>query len=142
MIRRPPRSTRTDTRFPYPPLFRSWAHERRALERGGRGLSSRSSVPVVAFFGGHLVRFVPVVAAQPVQQIAVGAVPRAEGTEVGVRRLAADRAGAGARAAERHDIRSGRVSVHGFLGVPGSSLAGEPGGIGRAACRERGGQKG
>src|SRR3546814_13507071 len=25
MIRRPPRSTRTDTRFPYTTLFRSWA---------------------------------------------------------------------------------------------------------------------
>src|SRR3546814_12194875 len=27
MIRRPPRSTRTDTLFPYTTLFRSWAHE-------------------------------------------------------------------------------------------------------------------
>src|SRR3546814_17176615 len=30
MIRRPPRSTRTDTRFPYPSLFRSF-------DLGGRG---------------------------------------------------------------------------------------------------------
>src|SRR3546814_10166145 len=28
MIRRPPRSTRTDTLFPYPTLFRSWATPR------------------------------------------------------------------------------------------------------------------
>src|SRR3546814_6623052 len=28
MIRRPPRSTRTDTLFPYTTLFRSWAHSR------------------------------------------------------------------------------------------------------------------
>src|SRR3546814_8431631 len=27
MLRRPPRSTRTDTLFPYTTLFRSWAHE-------------------------------------------------------------------------------------------------------------------
>src|SRR3546814_1235338 len=27
MIRRPPRSTRTDTLFPYTTLFRSWLHE-------------------------------------------------------------------------------------------------------------------
>src|SRR3546814_5307585 len=35
MIRRPPRSTRTDTLFPYTTLFRSWGHRTRA--RGGRG---------------------------------------------------------------------------------------------------------
>src|SRR3546814_8078403 len=29
MIRRPPRSTRTDTLFPYTTLFRSWRHNRR-----------------------------------------------------------------------------------------------------------------
>src|SRR3546814_2620185 len=31
MIRRPPRSTRTDTLFPYTTLFRSLAHEHRPL---------------------------------------------------------------------------------------------------------------
>src|SRR3546814_4671505 len=31
MIRRPPRSTRTDTLFPYTPLFRSWAERMRRL---------------------------------------------------------------------------------------------------------------
>src|SRR3546814_9359443 len=34
MIRRPPRSTRTDTLFPYTTLFRSW-------RRGGRGRRTR-----------------------------------------------------------------------------------------------------
>src|SRR3546814_3294153 len=38
MIRRPPRSTRTDTLFPYTTLFRSLvvAHLRRKLRQGGR----------------------------------------------------------------------------------------------------------
>src|SRR3546814_2964984 len=40
MIRRPPRSTRTDTLFPYTTLFRSIAARRngRGFERGGREL--------------------------------------------------------------------------------------------------------
>src|SRR3546814_10396547 len=44
MIRRPPRSTRTDTLFPYTTLFRS-AAERRALRRLGpvRGLTAGQS---------------------------------------------------------------------------------------------------
>src|SRR3546814_9435040 len=33
MIRRPPRSTRTDTLFPYTTLFRSWTHELKWLAR-------------------------------------------------------------------------------------------------------------
>src|SRR3546814_12002530 len=36
MIRRPPRSTRTDTLFPYPTLFRSLAHLYQLLGRIGR----------------------------------------------------------------------------------------------------------
>src|SRR3546814_19955889 len=35
MIRRPPRSTRTDTLFPYTTLFRSADAVRQGLERGG-----------------------------------------------------------------------------------------------------------
>src|SRR3546814_20911872 len=34
MIRRPPRSTRTDTLFPYTTLFRSYASPRRQMLRG------------------------------------------------------------------------------------------------------------
>src|SRR3546814_18295951 len=40
MIRRPPRSTRTDTLFPYTTLFR--AHRRRGGRSGRRGQSGRS----------------------------------------------------------------------------------------------------
>src|SRR3546814_13441201 len=36
MIRRPPRSTRTDTRFPYTTLFRSHPTSHRLLSSGGR----------------------------------------------------------------------------------------------------------
>src|SRR3546814_17413281 len=39
MIRRPPRSTRTDTLFPYTTLFRSWARSGRQHHRSGRILS-------------------------------------------------------------------------------------------------------
>src|SRR3546814_17147801 len=44
MIRRPPRSTRTDTLFPYTTLFRSGGHHRlRAARRlAGRGAGERS----------------------------------------------------------------------------------------------------
>src|SRR3546814_1520281 len=35
MIRRPPRSTRTDTRFPYTTLFRSPGHVSMAITLGG-----------------------------------------------------------------------------------------------------------
>src|SRR3546814_9509730 len=35
LIRRPPRSTRTDTRFPYTPLFRSLAQDLLARPRAG-----------------------------------------------------------------------------------------------------------
>src|SRR3546814_2509194 len=46
MIRRPPRSTRTDTLFPYTTLFRSsrfdqGARSRRAIALGGHALSRR-----------------------------------------------------------------------------------------------------
>src|SRR3546814_10183801 len=36
MIRRPPRSTRTDTLFPYTTLFRSFLHRQRFLYEGKR----------------------------------------------------------------------------------------------------------
>src|SRR3546814_12741390 len=39
MIRRPPRSTRTDTLFPYTPLFRSHTHHH-AVIGGGRDLQT------------------------------------------------------------------------------------------------------
>src|SRR3546814_18808545 len=42
MIRRPPRSTRTDTLFPYTTLFRSLAHAARRREPPGLGAGSRN----------------------------------------------------------------------------------------------------
>src|SRR3546814_3202218 len=42
MIRRPPRSTRTDTLFPYPTLFRSQADAGRGAVRGSSGARGRS----------------------------------------------------------------------------------------------------
>src|SRR3546814_1479311 len=41
MIRRPPRSTRTDTRFPYTTLFRSRLADRRGLLFGREALQTR-----------------------------------------------------------------------------------------------------
>src|SRR3546814_2209621 len=42
MIRRPPRSTRTDTLFPYTTLFRALVVARRGSAARGAGLSARS----------------------------------------------------------------------------------------------------
>src|SRR3546814_13783270 len=41
MIRRPPRSTRTDTLFPYTTLFRSLHGERAGLQRGRQAVSAQ-----------------------------------------------------------------------------------------------------
>src|SRR3546814_2683286 len=49
MIRRPPRSTRTDTLFPYTTLFRS-QHQARDLQAGGAAADRRSH-PVVPAAG-------------------------------------------------------------------------------------------
>src|SRR3546814_1300411 len=47
MIRRPPRSTRTDTLFPYTTLFRSRQHGRQHPARPGGGAeAARREVPV------------------------------------------------------------------------------------------------
>src|SRR3546814_2024296 len=53
MIRRPPRSTRTDTLFPYTTLFRSMAGRCPLVRGGGRGLGSRHAMPRWAGYGGH-----------------------------------------------------------------------------------------
>src|SRR3546814_16201482 len=51
MIRRPPRSTRTDTLFPYPTLFRSWPFRAeidvRPLARTLIAAGTRVGLPVV-----------------------------------------------------------------------------------------------
>src|SRR3546814_1373212 len=48
MIRRPPRSTRTDTLFPYTTLFRSssWAHEGKETQGGRATASAAKRCPV------------------------------------------------------------------------------------------------
>src|SRR3546814_2242446 len=51
MIRRPPRSTRTDTLFPYTTLFRSAAPDR----RGGDNCGKRA-MSALLFHGGSLER--------------------------------------------------------------------------------------
>src|SRR3546814_15669290 len=45
MIRRPPRSTRTDTLFPYTTLFRSAGHRRTGPGRPARGIQGRDELP-------------------------------------------------------------------------------------------------
>src|SRR3546814_5431178 len=45
MIRRPPRSTRTDTLFPYTTLFRSGCSSRAPATRGGCAARARSGCP-------------------------------------------------------------------------------------------------
>src|SRR3546814_12800297 len=47
MIRRPPRSTRTDTLFPYTTLFRSGTRPQRPFLRGGMGDGRAGAVPGV-----------------------------------------------------------------------------------------------
>src|SRR3546814_3258640 len=60
LIRRPPRSTRTDTLFPYTTLFRSWAQWHagdRAQRRGGaRGVSAARLPREVAQGGAVMTR--------------------------------------------------------------------------------------
>src|SRR3546814_8528711 len=52
MIRRPPRSTRTHTLFPYPTLFRSYRDARRYSGRGRRG-AARAAAGTAGRMSGH-----------------------------------------------------------------------------------------
>src|SRR3546814_13401191 len=47
MIRLPPRSTRTDTLFPYTTLFRSEPAEEQALAKGAPAVTAKGWVPVL-----------------------------------------------------------------------------------------------
>src|SRR3546814_7849641 len=69
MIRRPPRSTRTDTLFPLPSLFRSHAHEIEALQLGlacdDKALPSDDRFDIRACPGDYRVALIgPVVSAE------------------------------------------------------------------------------
>src|SRR3546814_9387004 len=52
MIRRPPRSTRTDTLFPYTTLFRSSSYSRARGARSAAGLATRKAWMIVPFRTG------------------------------------------------------------------------------------------
>src|SRR3546814_15835290 len=54
MIRRPPRSTRTDTLFPYTTLFRSWLHLTATHEPGVDARSGGDRRPHLLRGGGQL----------------------------------------------------------------------------------------
>src|SRR3546814_17338996 len=59
MIRRPPRSTRTDTLFPYTTLFRSFRFDRRFVEIAGEGIANlavRISLRCLQYLLGALLR--------------------------------------------------------------------------------------
>src|SRR3546814_4565121 len=58
MIRRPPRSTRTDTLFPYTTLFRSWSSASWRTMAAKRMPSARSSSPSAAHSRLRLSPFV------------------------------------------------------------------------------------
>src|SRR3546814_14410210 len=61
MIRRPPRSTRTDTLFPYTTLFRSLRLDALALQRGKRADALRHRDAVVELAVDHQHRNAPVI---------------------------------------------------------------------------------
>src|SRR3546814_5128010 len=54
MIRRPPRSTRTDTLFPYTPLFRSWHKVHAGLIDAYRIGHVEAALPVMLGMAGYL----------------------------------------------------------------------------------------
>src|SRR3546814_1560646 len=51
MIRRPPRSTRTDTLFPYTTLCRAWLHDRRLRVASRRSLNECLIATGIPFMG-------------------------------------------------------------------------------------------
>src|SRR3546814_16372520 len=57
MIRRPPRSTRTDTLFPYTTLFRSWGLTENGVKTTGR---DRKVLPKIVIYDPDLTLTLPV----------------------------------------------------------------------------------
>src|SRR3546814_8180885 len=84
MIRRPPRSKRTDTLFPYTTLFRSGLHPRRqgrgeAGRTGGVGVHVGADLEAFAMrgldHGDRLRHLRPVLLASRLQVVGLGALP-------------------------------------------------------------------
>src|SRR3546814_17465226 len=59
MIRRPPRSTRTDTLFPYTTLFRSWGPLERFIydEESALAGAPRANIPSIDLLGPVIIEF-------------------------------------------------------------------------------------
>src|SRR3546814_7467006 len=66
MIRRPPRSTRTDTLFPYTPLFRSIGGSEKMAKSKNNGVDPQS---MVGKYGADTVRLFSMFAAPPEQSL-------------------------------------------------------------------------
>src|SRR3546814_18505320 len=88
MIRRPPRSTRTDTLFPYTTLFRSFVGTKRAARETIEEEARRCGMPYVnqRWLGGTLTNFKTVHAALKrliamEQQVEDGSIVRLNKTE-------------------------------------------------------------
>src|SRR3546814_16951761 len=105
MLRRPPRSTRTDTLFPYTTLFRSHDHRRAAT--GGHAFFL--ALEVDAAVGGRFAELAAQLLLRVPDQV-LGAVEPA--ADVGAERdiVAADRAGLEHRI-EGRDLEIGRAHV-------------------------------
>src|SRR3546814_18568365 len=118
MLRRPPRSTRTDTLFPYPTLFRSAA---RFAETGERAVGAQ-----VQPRPEDLARIIIERRAEVEEEMRVLA--RREAVAVDADARARGEFGADAAVSQRHGIIAG-ARLFGLMVEPQ---------IGRASCRERG----
>src|SRR3546814_10540395 len=134
MIRRPPRSTRTDTLFPYTTLFRALG-DRLYCAPGNAGIASEAEcVPIAADDMDGLVGFatreaIDFVVVGPEQPLVLGLVDRL--TAAGIRAFGPSAAAAALEGSKgftkdlcaRHDIPT--------------AAYGRFADIGRASCRER-----
>src|SRR3546814_18556728 len=118
MIRRPPRSTRTDTLFPYTTLFRSRVAGPGLVSAAGR----LKPVAVEPQLQHHQVPYQPVVrrrlgprvlAHHPVQKLAAPEVPPAQRAEAVVGQLAQARLESGRAACQEGVWQYGEVWVGG-----------------------------
>src|SRR3546814_15682366 len=123
MIRRPPKSTRTDTLFPYTTLVRSLVEQHLAELDGGGGRAATERAAEVARQVGEAVE---------------GALRLQRGDAVDAREQAVHR---GAAALEGAAHLAHRREVAGHRGARGAlAHVGDVGEIGSSACRERVGQ--